>query len=151
MGQIINFPAPITENEKKLASDFAKVRQKLLICEQITKKDESCAKIDNKVTNKNDKKETGMSPALSSASKPRNDVKKISLSDFKFDSYDMAVRQVSGGFEVEKIGSKRHSTLVIANQVYEYSVEFLSGNKYGNYWVTLHQNFSNIHKRSYLS
>ena len=58
--EMINHPAFITENEKKLASDYVKIRQKLLICEQTTKKDESCAKIDNKDTNKNNKKETGM-------------------------------------------------------------------------------------------
>ena len=74
-------------------------------------------------------------------SKPKDDVKKISLSDFKFDSSDMVVRQVSGGFEVERIGTRRHSTLVIANKVYEYSVEFLSGDENDNYWVTLHRNF----------
>ena len=58
-----------------------------------------------------------MSPPMSSGSKPRNDVKKISLSDFKFDSSDMVVRPVSGWFEVEKIGSDRHSTLVIAGTI----------------------------------
>ena len=141
MGEMINYPAFITENEKKLASDYVKVRQKLLICEQTTK-DESCAKIENKGTTKNDKKETGTNSHMSNLSKPRNVVKKISLSDFKFDSYDMAVRQVSGGFEVEKIGFRsRYSTLVIANKVYEYSVEYLSGDKDNQYWLTLHQNF----------
>ena len=60
--QMINSPAFTTENEMKLANDYVKVRQKLLICEQTTKKDENCAKIDNKDTNKNDKKETGMTP-----------------------------------------------------------------------------------------
>ena len=45
--QMINSPAFTTENEMKLANDYVKVRQKLLICEQTTKKDESCAKIDN--------------------------------------------------------------------------------------------------------
>ena len=43
--------------------------------------------------------------------------KRLSLSDFKFDSSEMAVREVSDGFEVEKIGSGRHSTLVIVNTV----------------------------------
>ena len=95
---MINYPAFITENEKKLASDYVKVRQKLLICEQTTK-DESCAKIENKGTTKNDKKETGTNSHMSNLSKPRNVVKKISLSDFKFDSSDIVVRQVSGGFK----------------------------------------------------
>ena len=79
---------------------------------------------------------------MSSGSKPRNDIKKISFSDFKFDSSEMVVKQVSGGFEVEKIGFRsRYSTLVIANKVYEYSVEYLSGDKDNQYWLTLHQNF----------
>ena len=141
MGEMINYPAFITENEKKLASDYVKVREKLLVCEQTSKKDDSYAKIENKGTTKNDKKETGTNSHMSNLSKPRNVVKKISLSDFKFDSSDIVVRQVSGGFEVEKIGSSRDSTLVIANKVYEYSVEFLSGDENDNYWVTLHRNF----------
>ena len=108
--QMINSPAFTSENEKKLASDYVKVRQKLLICEQTTKKDESCANIDNKGTNSNDKKETGMSTPMSFGSKSRNDVKKISLGDFKFDSSHMVVTQVSGGFEVERIGTNGAST-----------------------------------------
>ena len=189
-----------TESEKKLAGDYAKVRQELLICEQETAKTnlkngqkrlldeekfiqecvnktinyhqnfalyqelskeqddnqklaeenrklkDEVSELKKTLTMQNNKLESKKTPVYLGDKKDKSKrISKLSLNDFEFDNSNEAlelfVKEVDEGFEIQRLGSKGYTTLVINNTVSEYTVEFLSGSDEGYYWVTLDQKY----------
>ena len=116
------------------------------LAEENRKLKDEVSELKKTLTMQNNKLESKKTPVYLGDKKDKSKrISKLSLNDFEFDNSNEAlelfVKEVDEGFEIQRLGSKGYTTLVINNTVSEYTVEFLSGSDEGYYWVTLDQKY----------